>query len=63
MVSNLQDKKPKSTIETAFPEHPESKATSLALKSTVEDIHDHSENEKDTPDITSMKNVLYEPGT
>ena len=63
MVSSLQDKKPKSAIETAVPEHPENKTTSLALKSTIEDIHDRSENEKDTPNITSMKNVLYEPGT
>ena len=62
MVSNLQDKKQKSTNETAVPEHPESKTTSLALKSTIEDIHDRSENKKDTPNKVSMKNVLYEPG-
>ena len=62
MVSNLHNKKPKSTIETAVPKPPESKTSLLALKSTIEDIHDRSENEKDTPNKVSMKNVLYEPG-
>ena len=64
MVSNLQDKKPKSMIKTVISEHPKGKTTSesLALKSTIEDIHDHSENEKDTPNKVSMKNILYEPG-
>ena len=64
VVSNLQDKKPKSTVKTIISEYPEGKTVSesLALKSTIEYIHDRSENEKDTPNKTSMKNVLYEPG-
>ena len=62
MVSNLEEKKPKLTVETAVPNPPESKTSLLALKPTIEDIHDHSENEKDTPNKTSMKNALYEPG-
>ena len=39
-----------------FPNLSESKSSSL-LNSTIEDIHDRSENEKDTPNKTSMKNV------
>ena len=35
---------------------------SIELKPTIEDIHDHSENENDTQNKTSMKNILYEPG-
>ena len=46
-----------------FPNPSESRASSLALNPTIEDIHDRSENEKDTPNKTSMKNMLYEPGT
>ena len=42
--------------------HPESKTSSFALKPTIEDIHDRSENEENTQSKTSMKNVLYEPG-
>ena len=59
MVSDLP--KPKSSTEMASA-HCESKTSSLPLKPTIEDIHDCSENEKDTPNKTSMKNVLYEPG-
>ena len=57
IVDDLGNKNP---IENSDP--PESKINSLALKSTIEDIHNRSENEKDTPNITSMKNVLYESG-
>ena len=42
--------------------YPESKTSSLALKPTIEEIHDRSENEEDTASKMSMKNVLYEPG-
>ena len=41
---------------------PESKTSSLALKPTIEDIHDRSKNEENTQSKTTMKNVLYEPG-
>ena len=58
MVSDSQNKTSKPTIEI-LPD-PESKTSSLAL---IEDIHDRSKNENDTPSKTSMKNVLYEPGT
>ena len=44
------------------PNPTESNTSLLALKPTIEDIHDRSENENDTPNKTSMKNVLYEPG-
>ena len=57
IVGDLGNKNP---IENS--DHSENKTSSLALKSTIEDIHNRSENEKDTPNITSMKNVLYEPG-
>ena len=60
MVSDLP--KPKSATEMASAPR-ESKTSSLPLKPTIEDIHDRSENEKDTPNKTSMKNVLYEPGS
>ena len=44
------------------PDPSESKRSLLALKPTIEDIHDRSENEKDAPNKTSMKNALYESG-
>ena len=59
MVSDLP--KPKSSTGMASV-HRESKTSSLPLKPTIEDIHDRSVNEKDTPNKMSMKNVLYEPG-
>ena len=60
MVSNMQNKNTKSTAEMVQADPPESKTSSL--KPTIEYIHDRSENEEDTPNKTSMKNVLYEPG-
>ena len=36
--------------------------SNIELKPTIEDIHDSSENENDTQNKTSMKNILYEPG-
>ena len=57
-VSNLQSKKPKSTIEIV-PDSPENKINKLP---TIEDIHDRSENESVTTKKTTMKNILYEPG-
>ena len=41
---------------------PEIKTSSLKLNPTIDDIHDHSENEENTAGKMSMKNVLYEPG-
>ena len=41
---------------------PESKASSLELNPTRDDIHDGSENEENTKSKISMKNILYEPG-
>ena len=60
MVSRVQNKNPKLTVKMVQADPPESKTSSL--KSTIEDIHDRSENEKDTQSKTSMKNALYEPG-
>ena len=40
----------------------ESATSSLALQPTIDEIHDRSELEKDSPNKTSMMNVLYEPG-
>ena len=57
IVGDLGNKNP---IED--PDHSENKLSLLALNSTIDNIHDRSENEKDTPNKTSMKNVLYEPG-
>ena len=59
MVSKLQNEKLKSTTEMV----PDPLENKLNLLPTIEDIHDRSENEKDTPNKTSMKNVLYEPGS
>ena len=41
---------------------PESKASSLEINPTRDDIHDGSENEENTENKISMKNILYEPG-
>ena len=60
IVNDLVNEKPVQAIEM-FPNLSESKSSSLPLNPTIEDIHDHSENE-DTPNKTSMKNILYEPG-
>ena len=60
MVSSMQNKNPKLTVKMVQADPPESKTSSL--NPTIEDIHDCSENEKDTPSKTSMKNALYEPG-
>ena len=62
-VSDLENKNSVDSEMVPDPDLPESKTSSLALKPTIEDIHDRSENENDTPNKTSMKNVLYEPGT
>ena len=61
IVNDLVNEKPVQAIEM-FPNLSESKSSSLPLNSTIEDIHDCSENEEDTPNKTSMENVLYEPG-
>ena len=60
-VNDLVNKKLVQAIEM-FPNLSESKSSSLSLNPTIEDIHDHSENEEGTPNKTSMKNILYEPG-
>ena len=57
-VSHLQSEKPKPTTEMV-PDTPENR---IDILPTIEDIHDRSENEKDTQNKTSMNNVLYEPG-
>ena len=59
--NDLVNEKPVQAIEM-FPNPPESKSSSLSLKPTIEDTHNRSENEEDTPDKTSMNNILYEPG-
>ena len=61
IINDLVNEKPIQAIEM-FPNLSENKSSSLLLNPKIEDIHDCSENEKDTPDITSMKNSLYEPG-
>ena len=61
IVNDLVNEKPVQAIEM-FPNLSENKSSSLPLYPTIEDIHDCSENEEDTPDITSMANILYEPG-
>ena len=40
----------------------ERKTSFLALKPTIDEIHDRTENEENTEKKISMKNVLYEPG-
>ena len=63
MVSNVQNKELKSTVEMdPEPSPPVSKTNSLPLKPTREDIHDHSENEENTVSKISLKNNLYEAG-
>ena len=59
MTSDFPKPKP-STEVVSNP--PQSKTSSLALKLTIEDIHDRSKNEEHTQSKTSMKNILYEPG-
>ena len=58
IVSDLDRKTPNSAIEMV----PESNTSSLALKLTIEDIHDHSENEDSAATKTPMKTVSYESG-
>jgi hypothetical protein len=43
------------------PDH-ERKTSLLALKPTIDEIHDRTENEENTENKTSMKNALYVPG-
>ena len=40
----------------------ERRTSFLALKPTIDEIHDRTENEENTENKVSMKNVLYEPG-
>ena len=61
MVSDLPKPKPATKMASA-PRESQSKASIVPLKPTIVEIHDRSENEKDTPNKTTMKNVLYEPG-
>ena len=61
-VSDLENKNSVDSEMAPDPDLPESKASLLALKPTIEEIHDRSENERDTQNKTSMKNFLYEPG-
>ena len=54
---------PKSAAEMISSDNLTESAKSLsALKPTIDEIHDRSEHEKDSPNKTSMKNILYEPG-
>ena len=54
---------PKSTAEMVSGDNLTESTKSLsALKPTIGEIHDRSEHEKDSPNKTSMKNILYEPG-
>jgi hypothetical protein len=58
IVSDLKNKTSNSAIEMA----PETKASSLEIHPTRDDIHDGYENEENTASKMSMKNILYEPG-
>ena len=62
-VDDKKQFRSKVTSEVA-PNHPESEASTLAAKTiaTIDDIHDRSDNNKDTATKSTMKNVLYEPG-
>ena len=40
----------------------ERRTSFLALKPTIDEIHDRTENEENSENKVSMKNVLYEPG-
>ena len=66
MINDLQkiDKKAqktKPTIEIVL-SPPESDASTLTAKQTIDNIHDRSESEKNTMLKTSVKNILYETG-
>ena len=66
MYATVSDLEIKNSVDLEMvpdPNPTESKTSLLALKPTIEDIHDRSENENDTQNKTSMKNILYEPGT
>ena len=56
MISDVP--RPKSAAEMVS----ESTKSLSALKPTIDEIHDRSEQEKDSPNKTSIKNVLYEKG-
>ena len=61
MVSDVPN--PKSAAEMISVDNLTESTTSLsALKPTIDEIHDCSEHEKDSPNKTSMKNILYETG-
>ena len=49
IVNDLVNEKPVQAIEM-FPNLSENKSSSLPLNPKIEDIHDCSENEEDTPD-------------
>ena len=63
MYATVSDLENKNSVDSEIVPDPDLPESLLALKPTIEDIHDRSKNEKDTPNKTSMKNVLYEPGT
>ena len=63
MISDVP--KPKIAAETVSVDNLTESTTSMsdsALKPTIDEIHDRSEHEKDSPNKTSIKNVLYEKG-
>ena len=61
MISDVP--KPKIAAETVSIDNLTESTTSMsALKPTIDEIHDRSEHEKDSPNKTSIKNVLYEKG-
>ena len=61
MISDVP--KSKLAAETVSVDNVTESTKSLsALKPTIDEIHDRSEQEKDSPNKTSIKNVLYEKG-
>ena len=61
MISDVP--KPKIAAETVSVDNLTENTTSMsALKPTIDEIYDRSEHEKDSPNKTSIKNVLYEKG-
>ena len=61
MISDVP--KPKIAAETVSVDNLTESTTSMsALKPIIDEIHDRSEHEKDSPNKTSIKNVLYEKG-
>lgn len=56
----VSDPKKKSAVDMVTV--PKSKASSLEINPTRDDIHDGSENEENNGSKMSMKNILYEPG-